>query len=806
MNEKQEPNLFEDVPRPKGTVSAKCRLVEAEGLHIVVVSGVEMFVYDPDDKLGKRMAWVQVCENGYALRYQVAEVLGIGLRTLQYWIMRYRDEGMAGLVDRAKSGAPRKVTGALSKRILRLRSERATVREIAAQCRISIGAVHKVLAKEREQSAREQLELTEVEACIEECEVVEASPTEDEQTELPVGETLPVVGLSEEAEVSETQEEGAEEKAQVDEQISTGDLSEEAEASTAKDRWFDRIMARLGMLNDAPALFSPGENVPWAGVMMAAVILSDSPFLGLAKKVYGSIGPAFYGLRTVMLTYVIMALLRIRRIEDVRRDDPRKLGRVLGLDRVAEVKTLRRKWHRLCKAEKALELMEAVGRSRVEQLDQPPKVIMVDGHLGIYTGKKKIGEVFSTCANQVVKGHTDNWIHLPGGAPLLMLSCPFNEGLSQGLQEAIEKSRALIDEDSLTCVFDRGGWSTELWEDILEGGNHVMSYRKGSFDPWELEAFEAGPIEINGKDHAFAPCMRDVEIPVYEKEVSQQGRKVKYRETKRVLKLKEVRILRADGGQTSILTSRMDLTAEQIVSLQLARWGDQENQFKYMLREFDLDALWMYGTDPIDADVDHPHPNYARLQAQLRKLIDQRKKFLNRIWSALPDAPPAENEEQTNERIAQWLRSTDPKKLDALHTIETSIARVHEALEQTPERESVCAAGFEQLKPESRRLSNVIKSVACDVEGTLAEMITPHYKNADNEKRRLIAAALTTAGSLRLEPGALVVRLDPQSSPVRTRAVDAVCRQLNDYQARFPGSNRIIRFETGRGTEGLSGK
>lgn len=81
-------------------------------------------------------------------------------------------------------------------------------------------------------------------------------------------------------------------------------------------------------------------------------------------------------------------------------------------------------------------------------------------------------------------------------------------------------------------------------------------------------------------------------------------------------------------------------------------------------------------------------------------------------------------------------------------------------------------------------------------------MITPHYKNAENEKRRLIAAALTTVGSLRLEPGALVVRLDPQSSPVRTRAVDAVCRQLNDYNARFPGSNRIIRFETDRKTEG----
>ena len=67
----------------------------------------------------------------------------------------------------------------------------------------------------------------------------------------------------------------------------------------------------------------------------------------------------------------------------------RTFDRVMGLDRVAEVKTLRRKWHRLCKAGKALELMEDLGRSRLEELDQPAAVIMVDGHIGIYTGKTK---------------------------------------------------------------------------------------------------------------------------------------------------------------------------------------------------------------------------------------------------------------------------------------------------------------------------------------------------------------------------------------------------------------------------------
>ena len=733
-----------------------------------------MFVYDPDDKLAMRTAWVQVCENGYALRWQVAKALGISLRILQYWIARSRKEGTSGLIDKPRCGAPRKVTDALKKRILRLRAGHATVREIAAKCRISIGAVHNVLAKHSEAAVRCQKELTlQEDVSIEECEVVEA-PAKEQQLEV----TRSCESASEHS------------------------LSANAEADEAQDRLFDRMFARLGLINDADALFCPGDNVAWAGVMMAAVILSTSPFLGLVEKIYGHIGPAFYGLRTVMVTYVMMALLRIRRIEDVRRDDPRKLGRVLGLDRVAEVRTLRRKWHKLCHSTgKAFELMEEVGRSRIEELEQLPEVIMVDGHVAIYTGKQKIGEVFSTNANRVVKGRTENWIHIPGGQPLLVLSCPFNEGLSQGLLEAIRKTKELTGQDSITCVFDRGGWSTELWEKIIDAGDHIISYRKGSFDSWGENAFEPGPIQINDKEYAFLPCMGDTNITVYEKQISHKGCKIKYKETKRTLNLKEVRILRNDGKETSILTSRKDLSCEQIASLQFARWGDQENQFKYMLREFDLDAIWMYGTDPVDVDIDHPHPQYTQLQSELRKLIERRKTYLNRIWSSLPDTPETENEAQVREHIVRWMESTGNGNLDELKTIENRIAEIHEKLEKTPAREPVGTAGYKQLKTDSKCLSNVIKIVACDAEGTLAEMITPHYANAHNEKRRLIAAALQTSGSLRLEAGTLVVRLDPQSSPCRTRAVDAICRQLNEYQAHFPGSNRIIRFETDRKVE-----
>ena len=71
--------------------------------------------------------------------------------------------------------------------------------------------------------------------------------------------------------------------------------------------------------------------------------LIDSGVFEVAREVYGSIGPAFYGLRTTLVAVLLMALLRIKRPEALKEHLPDDLGRLLGLDRAPEVKTLRRK-------------------------------------------------------------------------------------------------------------------------------------------------------------------------------------------------------------------------------------------------------------------------------------------------------------------------------------------------------------------------------------------------------------------------------------------------------------------------------
>ena len=136
------------------------------------------------------------------------------------------------------------------------------------------------------------------------------------------------------------------------------------------NRVFDRLLACFGLLDDAMPIFGDSRGVPGAGVLCAVPFLVAAGIFRVAHKLYGEIGPAFYGTRTTLMTLLIMALGRIKRPEALKEHDPQTLGRLLGLDRAPEVKTLRKKLTRLASHHKAERLGAELARLRVEQRDQ----------------------------------------------------------------------------------------------------------------------------------------------------------------------------------------------------------------------------------------------------------------------------------------------------------------------------------------------------------------------------------------------------------------------------------------------------
>ena len=174
-------------------------------------------------------------------------------------------------------------------------------------------------------------------------------------------------------------------------------------------------MARLGLLDDALPLFADAECVPRAGVLLAVPLLVHHGLIEAFVKVYGSLHPSFYGLRTIVVTLFLAALLRIKRPEHFKEYRPEDLGAILGLDRAPEVKTVRRKFSRLATMGRGKQLMEELARRRIAEDEDRVAFLYVDGHVREYHGKFPLFRAKKAQRQVVTPAVTDNWVHDAGG-------------------------------------------------------------------------------------------------------------------------------------------------------------------------------------------------------------------------------------------------------------------------------------------------------------------------------------------------------------------------------------------------------
>lgn len=99
-----------------------------------------------------------------------------------------------------------------------------------------------------------------------------------------------------------------------------------------------------------------------------------------------------------------------------------------------------------------------------------------------------------------------------------------------------------------------------------------------------------------------------------------------------------------------------------------------------------------------------------------------------------------------------------------------------------------------KLNPERKLLTNLVKMVAYQAESDLVHLIAPHYKRAPDEGRTLIQSALDGSADIEVSDTELRVYIAPLSPPRRTRAIAALCRELNGRPRIFPGSRLHLKF------------
>ena len=148
-----------------------------------------------------------------------------------------------------------------------------------------------------------------------------------------------------------------------------------------------RVQASKGELKEAEPRFDEAcSAVPLGGTLLAIPLLVEE---GLLKaELHLSLSRGFFGITTVLLHQAIRFLARVPTIEKLGKLPPGEIGRLLGMDRAPETKTIRRKLRELSSN---LGQVKKLARDLASQWilfgSDAYATLYVDGHVKAYTGR-----------------------------------------------------------------------------------------------------------------------------------------------------------------------------------------------------------------------------------------------------------------------------------------------------------------------------------------------------------------------------------------------------------------------------------
>lgn len=763
--------LQEPPPDARTFLNASVWFVDSDGYRVIFRWHEPLYRVALTDEVHLRLVAVSLRQSQLATQEEICRAFGHDVSTQARWERQYRQHGIDGLVPKKRTGRGRELDKSQEGFVRRWFHAGESNRQVAKRMGVGESTIRRTL--QRMGLARKG--------------TPPPSLLPQGEDAVPAATVAGCEALRDSAGVEETAAVPA-----VTAGVKKTTLEEEAELASSftldrdpRDRSGDRGLARAGLLDDAMPLFADQESLPRAGVLLAVPLLARHGLIEAFVKIYGSLHPSFYGLRTTVVALFLGALLRIKRPEHWKEYRPEDLGAILGLDRAMEVKTVRRKFTRLAAMGRGKLLMEESARQRIAEDEDRVAFLYVDGHVREYHGKFPLFEAKKAQRQVVTPAATDTWVHDADGEPLLVVTSEVNAHLTQVLEPILADVRRLVgDQRRMTVIFDRGGFSPKLFARLIASGFDVITYRKGKIRKLTLARFAVERRKIDGAWREYEVCDQP-RVRVGALPAEGEGKRKRAKASKRYLWMREVRVLRNDGRQTPILTNRQDLSAVMVAYRIFHRWR-QENYFKYAEEEFALDALVEYGAEDVSEAVDRRNPQWLRLTRRLKEARAE----VARLQSELGKEAAA-NHEATRPTM-RGFKIAHAGLREQLQKAEAKIQRLLEQRKKTPKR--IPASDLKTLKTEKKLIADAIKMAAYQVETELLGMLQDHYSRADEEGRTLLHAAFQSPARLEVVEGELRVTIGRQSSPHRTAALAALCEQLDALAIAFPGTHLRLRL------------
>ena len=549
-----------------------------------------------------------------------------------------------------------------------------------------------------------------------------------------------------------------------------------------------RLLASLFRAGPVEPDFCSCLDVPNGGVLLGLPGLLSMGLLRHAKK-YFQLPKGFYGLDSIFLVLAFMALARLKSIEALRYCSPGEWGKLLGLDRIPEARTLREKVHLLTKDGQARQWGAELSRDWMGMFPESTGVLYIDGHVRVYNGKQtELPRHHVARQKLCLRATTDYWVNAMDGQPFFMVNKAVDPGLISVLEEDIvprleedipcQPSLFDLEEDNFlprfTLVFDREGYSPDFMVRMWKRRIACMTYHKYPGKDWlESEFYERNVSLAFGQDVGMKLAERGTLL----------GGKVWVR---------EVRKLTKSGHQTSIISTDHTRELAPLAAAMFARWS-QENFFKYMRENYSIDRLIDYSTEDIPETTMVVNPSFRETDGEVRKLAAQlgRKRCECNAVILCDDIEPDKVAEYETKKLA--LREdikTMEQDLTDLKVCRKATPK-HVMLADLPEEDQ-----FRKLGTKSKYFIDTIKLVAYRAETAMVNIIRQTLRHSD-EARSLARSLYATEADILpdYEGGKLTVRLHQPANRCSAVTIENLCRELNDTSTEFPGTNLRLVYE-----------
>ncbi len=551
-----------------------------------------------------------------------------------------------------------------------------------------------------------------------------------------------------------------------------------------------RIAASTGAMIEAPPRFDePLSAVTGGGVLAALPMLLREGLLARAGA-FLSLPKGDYGLTSVLLLLAFLFLARVRNPEALRHEAPGEWGAVLGLDRCPEAKTLRRKIRALAAdVQQVRNWQDALAQAWLQDQPDLTATLSVDGHVKVYTGRKgRLPKHFVSRQKLCLAASTSYWVNVLGGEPLLCLHKDLDPRMTQALEhdilpalerlglpgpEAPDLTAGRDARPALTLVFDREGWSPALFTRLARRGIAVLTWHKGfKGEDWPTPEFRTVEVPLHGPGATRARTAR-----LAERRIRLPGGP----------EVRQIRRLLDSGRQVPLVTTNFHMTMEQAAGALFSR-GSQENFFKTMREEFNLDALAVHGLVELDPEARVVNPARRTLEREISRLRSRLGTLRNRIADRLRGTPAAAavaaaRRLQAESEALEAERDTLTRRRQAVPGhIKVAELEAHDRLDALPSGEKL--------------LLDIIRMIAYRAETRMMAAVAG-AQGRKQRPRRSLSALFHSDADIIPEPddGILRVRILGTASDAGDDAIRGLLDELNQTRTSFPGTGLRMVYE-----------